>query len=45
MPGILINAGYAVLMILSIVLRHPLVGYIVGSVAHHPTQWRKTPHW
>jgi hypothetical protein len=43
LPGILINAGYAVLMILSIVLRHPLVGYIVGSVAHHPTQWRQDP--
>ena len=43
LPGILINSAYAVLMILSILLRHPVVGYIVGSVAHHPTEWRQDP--
>lgn len=43
LPGILYNAGYGVLMVLSIVLRWPLVGFIVGSVTGDPTAWRSDP--
>jgi len=43
LPGILINAGYAVVMVLSIVLRYPAMGFLVGSVAHHPMAWREDP--
>jgi len=42
-PGILYNAGYAVLMVLSIVVRWPLVGLLVGSVSEDPTSWRRNP--
>jgi hypothetical protein len=41
LPGIVYNAGYTVLMALSIVTRWPLVGFMVGSVAGDPTAWRK----
>jgi hypothetical protein len=42
-PGILYNAGYAVAMVLSIVVRWPLVGLLVGSVSEDPTAWRRDP--
>ena len=40
-PGILYNAGYAVVMVLSILVRWPLVGFMVGSVAGDPTAWHE----
>lgn len=43
LPGILYNAGYSVLMVLSIVVRWPLVGFVVGSVTGDPTAWRDDP--
>jgi hypothetical protein len=43
LPGLLYNTGYAVLMVLSIVTRWPLVGFIVGSVTGDPTAWRSDP--
>lgn len=43
LPGLLYNAGYATLMVLSIVTRWPLVGFIVGSVTGDPTAWRSDP--
>ncbi|UPK73245.1 DUF3159 domain-containing protein [Nocardioidaceae bacterium SCSIO 66511] len=43
LPGILYNAGYAVAMILSIVVRWPVVGFLVGSVTGDPTAWRENP--
>ncbi|UYM05253.1 DUF3159 domain-containing protein [Solicola gregarius] len=43
LPGILYNAGYAVVMILSIVTKWPIVGFIVGSVTGDPTAWRQDP--
>lgn len=43
LPGILYNAGYAVLMGLSCVTRWPLVGFMVGSVTGDPTAWRSDP--
>ena len=43
LPGILYNGGYAVLMALSILVRWPLVGFMVGSVAGDPTAWHRDP--
>ena len=39
LPGLLYNAGYAVLMVLSIVVSWPVVGFMVGSVSGDPTAW------
>lgn len=39
LPGILYNAGYAVVLIGSIVIRWPVVGFLVGSVTGDPTAW------
>ncbi|ACZ89470.1 DUF3159 domain-containing protein [Streptosporangium roseum] len=43
LPGILYNAGYSVAMLLSIVTRWPLVGFLIGSVTGDPTGWRQDP--
>lgn len=43
LPGIVMNAAYAILMIFSILTRHPVLGYLVGSVAHNPMHWRDDP--
>lgn len=42
-PGILLNAAYAVGMIFSIAVRWPVVGFIIGSVTGDPTGWRSDP--
>ncbi len=39
LPGILYNAGYAVVMGLTCVIGWPLVGFMVGSVTGDPTAW------
>jgi hypothetical protein len=41
LPGILWNAGYSVAMLLSIVTRWPVVGFLIGSVTGDPTAWHK----
>jgi hypothetical protein len=43
LPGILYNAGYAVVMIASILARWPVVGLIIGSVTGDVTAWRQDP--
>ncbi|MEV0229537.1 DUF3159 domain-containing protein [Nonomuraea sp. NPDC050786] len=43
LPGILWNAGYMVAMLLSIVARWPVVGFLIGSVTGDPTAWHKDP--
>ncbi|MFG2077686.1 DUF3159 domain-containing protein [Nonomuraea maritima] len=43
LPGILYNAGYMVAMLLSVVVRWPVVGFLIGSVTGDPTGWRKDP--
>ncbi|WP_344900778.1 DUF3159 domain-containing protein [Actinomadura meridiana] len=43
LPGILLNAGYAAAMLFSIVVRWPLVGFIIGTVTGDPTAWRRDP--
>jgi hypothetical protein len=39
LPGILYNAAYAAGMLLSIVVRWPIVGFLIGSVTGDPTAW------
>lgn len=41
LPGIIYNAVYAVAISLSILVRWPLVGFMVGSVAGDPTEWHR----
>ncbi|MBF8188393.1 DUF3159 domain-containing protein [Nonomuraea sp. K274] len=43
LPGILWNAGYMVGMLLSIVTRWPVVGFLIGSVTGDPTAWHRDP--
>ncbi|GHH64719.1 hypothetical protein GCM10017673_07840 [Streptosporangium violaceochromogenes] len=43
LPGILYNAAYAVAMLLSIAVRWPVVGFLIGSVTGDPTSWREDP--
>lgn len=40
LPGILYNLGYSILMVFTIVIRWPVVGFMVGSVTGDPTGWR-----
>ena len=39
LPGLIYNLGYGVLMLFTVAIRWPLVGFIVGSVAGDPTAW------
>lgn len=41
LPGLLYNSGYAVFMVLSILVRWPVVGLLVGAVAEDPVEWRQ----
>ncbi|MFC9973040.1 DUF3159 domain-containing protein [Spirillospora sp. NPDC127200] len=43
LPGIYLNAAYAAGMFLSILVRWPVVGFIIGSVTGDPTAWRNDP--
>lgn len=43
LPGILWNAGYSIAMLVSIVTRWPVVGFLIGSVTGDPTAWHKDP--
>ncbi|GAA0912396.1 DUF3159 domain-containing protein [Nonomuraea longicatena] len=43
LPGILWNAGYSLVMLMSIVTRWPVVGFLIGSVTGDPTAWRRDP--
>ncbi len=42
-PGIAYNAVYAVAMVLSIIARWPVVGFLVGAVSDDPLEWRHDP--
>jgi hypothetical protein len=44
LPGLLYNLGYAVVMVLTIAIRWPLVGFLVGSVTGDPTAWHADRH-
>ncbi len=39
LPGLIYNLGYAIVMLFTVAIRWPLVGFIVGSVAGDPTAW------
>lgn len=39
LPGILYNSGYSVVLVLTILVGWPLVGFMVGSVTGDPTAW------
>ncbi|GGS69122.1 DUF3159 domain-containing protein [Nonomuraea spiralis] len=43
LPGILWNGAYSVGMLLSIVTRWPVVGFLIGSVTNDPVGWHKDP--
>lgn len=43
LPGIIYNAGYAVVMLFTVVIGWPIVGFMVGSVAGDPTAWHRDP--
>jgi hypothetical protein len=43
LPGILWNAGYSMAMLVSVVTRWPVVGFLIGSVTGDPTAWRRDP--
>ncbi|MFL6051362.1 MAG: DUF3159 domain-containing protein [Actinoallomurus sp.] len=41
LPGILYNAAYAAAMLVSILIRWPVVGFLIGSVTGDPTAWHR----
>jgi Protein of unknown function (DUF3159) len=41
LPGILYNGALAVLSIASVIIRKPLVGFIIGAAVGDPTGWAK----
>ena len=41
LPGILYNAGYGLVMVVSIVVGWPVVGFLIGSVTGDVTAWRQ----
>jgi hypothetical protein len=43
LPGLIYNTGYAIAMVLSIFVRWPVVGLLVGGVADDPVAWRRDP--
>jgi hypothetical protein len=43
LPGIVYNAGYALVLLFTVVIGWPLVGFMVGSVAGDPTAWHDEP--
>ena len=43
LPGIIYNGGYALVMLFTVVIGWPVVGFMVGSVAGDPTAWHDDP--
>jgi len=43
LPGILYNGALAVVSLLTIAIRRPLVGYIIGAAIGDPTGWTRDP--
>lgn len=41
LPGILYNAGYAAVFVFSIVVRWPIVGFMIGGITGEPTEWHR----
>lgn len=43
LPGLVINAGYALVYVVANVVRWPLIGLVVGLAAGWGTSWRRDP--
>lgn len=43
LPGIIYNAAYSAVLLLSVMTRWPLVGFLVGAVTGDPSSWREDP--
>jgi hypothetical protein len=43
LPGLIYNLVYALVMIFTVMIRWPIVGFVVGSVAGDPTAWHEEP--
>ncbi|MGQ0630388.1 MAG: DUF3159 domain-containing protein [Sporichthyaceae bacterium] len=43
LPGILYNTAYSVVLLATVLIRWPLVGFMVGAVTGDPTAWRSDP--
>lgn len=43
LPGILYNSVYAAVLIVTVLIRWPLIGFMVGAVTGDPTAWRSDP--
>ena len=43
LPGLLLNAAYAAGFLISVLVRHPIVGYVVGQIDGEGTAWRDDP--
>jgi hypothetical protein len=43
LPGILYNAVYAVVLSVSVLIRWPAVGFLIGAVTGDVTRWRDNP--
>jgi hypothetical protein len=43
LPGLLLNAGYALAYLVSIAVRWPLIGVILGPIGGDGMAWRKDP--
>jgi len=43
LPGILYNGVYAVVLVGSVLVRWPVVGFLIGSVTGDPTAWHAQP--
>ncbi len=41
LPGILYNSAYAVVLVGSILIGRPLVGFVIGSITGDLTEWRR----
>jgi hypothetical protein len=44
LPGLIYNAVYAALLTGSVLIRWPLVGFMIGSVTGEPTEWHRDRH-
>lgn len=43
LPGLLYNAAYATVMSVSVLVKWPLVGFMIGAVTGEATEWRRDP--
>jgi hypothetical protein len=41
LPGLIYNAAYAVVLVATVLIRWPLIGFLLGSVTGDPTGWHR----